>query len=158
MTINANNNKTVNYSFLLKCLGALTATAVITAGIITTCAASGAYATSATATATVTPAFLPVAALAMLIGAVCLLPFLFGRGNLHTVRTPQGNRWENNGCFPRRDNPNRYGHFTQSSALAPTSSQIHTHPNAFLNTAHGHTSNHSHGGNPQNGGNHHGHN
>lgn len=68
-----------NYWFILKCLGAITAAAVITAGIIVAVAAKASVATLAgvATSAVLAGPIAPLAGLLVLIGAVCLLPFLF---------------------------------------------------------------------------------
>ncbi|KTD78393.1 hypothetical protein [Legionella waltersii] len=79
-------NENTNYYFLLKCLGALTAAAVITAGIVgavmykASAATAVGFAVGATASAPIAP-FILGPMLLIALGAVCLLPFIFCTGS-----------------------------------------------------------------------------
>ncbi|BCA95848.1 hypothetical protein TUM19329_22090 [Legionella antarctica] len=85
------SDNTVNYSFMLKCLGALTAAAVVTGGIaLATAKVSTAALIGVSAVAAAAPLAPIAGVLAVLgiIGAICLLPFLFSGNNSYTVRAP----------------------------------------------------------------------
>ncbi len=88
---------TINYNFLLKCLGAL-ATVVVTVGIVATSAASSAQSAAAMVAATATaPFFTLILGVILLIGVICLLSYLFENDH-HTliVRAPQHPAYNNN--------------------------------------------------------------
>lgn len=80
-----------NYNFILKCLGALTAAALITAGAIALIAAKSGVATAAglafgaAATASAAPIILPVIGVFVLLAAICSLPFLFSGSSTYTT-------------------------------------------------------------------------
>ena len=80
-----------NYSFILKCLGALTAAALITAGALALIAAKSGAATAAglafgaVATASAAPIVLPIIGVFVLFAAICTLPFLFSGSSTYTT-------------------------------------------------------------------------
>lgn len=139
-----------NYSFLLKCMTALTAAAVVTAGVIAAVSLkSGAATTTTIATKMAIAsafAFTPLFPIALvLIGLVCVLPFLFGRNNTTytSVRTAT-------------PGSNMFGFYSTPSYSTPvyTNSHYHGHDmGTVYNTGnvHGHDSNmhghdsHTHG-------------
>ncbi|KTC83833.1 hypothetical protein [Legionella brunensis] len=138
-----------NYSFLLKCMAALATAAVITLGIIaaltmkTTAALAPAIMASTATGAVGITAFtaaplLPIAALLICIGAVCLLPFCVG-----SPRSTGYRYYSNN--YDTWYTPSFY-------------SGSHTHAHAHGGPHHYHGSDgHHHSHDPYSGGHHHSH-
>lgn len=134
--------KRVNYSFLLACMAGLTGTVVAATGYYLATASTlklGFFATAAVATAAINPIF-PVAALGslMLLGCVCLLPFLIGgcfscntyssNGSYIPVRSNSG--WNSSFYTP---NSHYHGHHNDGIIVS------NSYPN-------GNYHDHSHGG------------
>ncbi|CAM2944111.1 Uncharacterised protein [Legionella steigerwaltii] len=149
-----NKEDDTNYSFLLKCMAALTAAAIVTAGVIAAVTLKSAAATT-TAIAAKTlltsvlmfaPAVFPIAFVA--IGLVFVLPFLFSCNNntyttVRTTTTP-GYRGYGNYSFyspAYDDTPNPY---YGASTVYVGSDHSHGHPST-QGTVQVHDSAHSHG-------------
>jgi hypothetical protein len=154
-----------NYCFTLKCLGALTAAAVVAGGItLAITAKAGAAATvGAAALAGGTAAVVagPIAGILALIGlisAVCLLPFLFS--NSCTVRTSPGYVYTNPSTrlyqptifapVPVFGGPvhhhGHHGHTHNHGHIVDTGHHGHSHQHGHIDVGHGHS--HHHGHNP----------
>ncbi|MBI2785286.1 MAG: hypothetical protein HYX60_02835 [Legionella longbeachae] len=150
-----------NYSFLFKCMAALTAAAIITAGIIAAVALkSTSLATAAVgakmmlaSTVFIFPPLIPIAMIA--IGLVCVLPFLFGcNGNTHTtIRTTNPantsygsnryNHYNSSSYEPSYFSSNQHGHANTGTVYIPNN-EVHSHSSTQGNT-HGHDNSHVHG-------------
>lgn len=142
-----------NYSFLLKCMAALTAAAVITAGIIAAVTLkSAAVATTAVAAKMMLASafvFTPIFPIALVvIGLVCVLPFLFGCNNntyttLRTTTPGYGytgyNGYGNYGFYSQ---PSTHYHGQQSTSVYTPDSHMHGHTTS--GTMHGHDTSHVH--------------
>src|SRR5690606_20347153 len=77
--------------FMLKCLAALTAAAVVTGGIVLATAKASTVALVGFAAVAAAAPLAPIAgvlAILGVIGAICLLPFLFSGNNSYSVRAP----------------------------------------------------------------------
>lgn len=124
-----------NYSFLLKCMAALTAAAVATAGIFAAVSLKSAAATTTTIAAKMAfaSAFPPIFPIALvLIGLVCVLPFLFSRNN--TTYIP--NRTVTTGY-------NSFGFYSPSYSTTSVYPDTHHHEHPDTGTVY--TSSHIHG-------------
>ena len=144
-----------NYSFLLKCMAALTAAAVITTGVIAAVslksAAAAATTTAIAAKMTLASAFIftPIIPIALvLIGLVCVLPFLFGRNNHTYIPNRIVTTGYNNFGFYSPPSYSTASVYTDShyhnqgtGTVYTTNSHVHGHDNP---TTHGHDS-HTHG-------------
>lgn len=143
-----------NYSFLLKCMAAVTAAAMVTAGIIAAVTLkSAATATTAIAAKTLltstfifAPAVFPFALVA--IGLVFVLPFLFGCNSntyttVRTTATP-GYRSYGNYSFYTPTPDYTFPNYDTSSNVYIGSANSHGHP-ASEGTVHVHGSTNTHG-------------
>ncbi|KTD55715.1 hypothetical protein Lsan_3267 [Legionella santicrucis] len=151
---------TTNYSFLLKCMAALTAAAVATAGIFAAISLKSAAATTTTIAAKMAfaSAFTPIFPIALvLIGLVCVLPFLFSRNTTYMPSRTVTTGYNSFGFYsPSYSTASVYTdshhHGHQDTGSVYTSSHVHGHDNhvhGHDSHAHGHDSNthgHSAGG------------
>lgn len=132
-----------NYSFLLKCMTALTAAAVVTAGVIAAvslnCAAPATTAFAAATAFPFLPAIVPIAI--VVLGLMCILPFLFGN-NSTTVRTvtPTYGYGMNGFYTPYTPTAPRYHSHTDSVYTNNSHVHGHTNPPVYDSHTHGHTS------------------
>lgn len=156
-TQHTKQNNTTNYSFLLKCMAALTAAAVATAGIFAAVSLNSAAATTTTIAAkmafasTFTPLF-PIAF--VLIGLVCVLPFLFSRNTTYTPSSTVTTGYNTFGFYsPSNSTASVYTdshhHGHQDTGSVYTSSHVHGHDSRVHghdsgSNVHGHDS-HTHG-------------
>lgn len=140
-----------NYSFLLRCMAALTAAAVVTAGIIAAVtlksavvAATAVAAKTLLASALIFTPFFPIALFA--IGLVFVLPFLFScNNNTYTaVRTiaPGYRSYGNYNFYPPTSVYTSPDYYT--GTVYTSSDHIHSHPSTN-STVHGHDGSHMHG-------------
>ncbi|STX28570.1 Uncharacterised protein [Legionella beliardensis] len=139
-----------NHHFMLKCMAALTGVAVAsTVALLAFSAKSTALAASTTlmAAAAVAPAaaplflpILPIAAVMLTIGGVCLLPFLFGNSCRNPGYRPYATAYATTPSYQ----PTFYGRpravYTNGVAPAPYVGHHHNHPNAYSGHHH-----HGHG-------------
>ncbi|ARB91412.1 hypothetical protein [Legionella longbeachae] len=140
-------NKT-NYNFMLKCMVAFTAAAVTTAGICAAVSLKSAAATTTTIAAQMAfaSAFTPVFPIALiLIGLVCVLPFLFSRNTTYTPSRTVTTGYDNFGFYsPSYSTASVYTdshhHGHQDTGSVYTSAHVHGHDSHV----HGHDS-HTHG-------------
>lgn len=120
-----------NYSFLLKCLAAVTAAALFIAGIIAAASLkSGAAASFMLASSTAS--FAPIIPIALAcIGLVCLLAYLCSDNNNTTVHMggprPYGGAFFSNGYSPAFRNYYSGGSTTYVSGARPYSAASNTH-------------------------------
>ncbi len=130
-----------NYSFIINCLGALAAAAVIAAAVIvafalkaSTAAAAGLTAKTMLAAsaslASIFPAIIPIVGIILLVSAVCLLPFLFRRSNVYAVSSPSyiGGFGSYSGGYPGIYQPGFFQSYPSSTAThVHTSPPVHGH-------------------------------
>lgn len=142
-----------NYSFLLKCMAAVAAAAVIGAGIAAATAATTTKALFATAVVVSTPWLLPAIIATVAIGSLLCLPFLISgsyfRSNRSSVtsysvsdnRPHYSNSWvetSNTTVHPSRNSGSwwRWGDFFSSSTShAHPSAPTHSHYNSGSSSA-----------------------
>ncbi|MCW8443464.1 hypothetical protein OQJ19_14775 [Fluoribacter gormanii] len=140
-----------NYSFLLKCMAALSAAAIATAGIIAAVSLkSAAVATTAIAAKTLLASafiFAPVLPIALFaIGLMLVVPFLFGCNN-NTYTTVRTTTPGYNGIYSFYPPSSVYNGFSYSDNGASTvyASSNHSHGHTTSGTVHGHSDSHMHG-------------
>ncbi|HHF7366480.1 TPA: hypothetical protein ACPSKY_001597 [Legionella bozemanae] len=142
-----------NYTFLLRCMGALTAAAVVTAGVIAAVTLNSAAAAATTAVATKTLLasaliFTPILPIALVaIGLVFVLPFLFAcNNNTHTtVRTTATPGYNSYGFYSPvyTADPYYHGHYDTGSTVYVNNDHSHGHPSSH-GTVHTHDNSHMH--------------
>lgn len=152
-----------NYSFLLQCMGALAVTAAITLGIAaamtsqagtilaTGLAAKTLFAASVT-TAIAFPAIILPIALIVAVGAICLLPFLFGGSRSYTSVPTMGYPYYGPGYFSSPpafgggygsySNRHHHHHYSPAVAIYDQGASQHHHGDS----THSHGQVHQHGG------------
>ncbi|KTD73091.1 hypothetical protein [Legionella tucsonensis] len=139
-----------NYTFLLRCMTALTAAAIVTAGVI---AAVTLKSTTATAAAIATKTllasafiFTPILPIALVaIGLVFVLPFLFACNNntYTTVRTTATPGYSSYGFYSPVYTAAPYGHYDTGSTVYVNNDHSHGHPTSHR-TVHIHDGGHIH--------------
>ncbi|HHT0591581.1 TPA: hypothetical protein ACTXXA_001242 [Legionella anisa] len=144
-----------NYTFLLRCMAALTAAAIVTAGVIAAVTLKSAAATTAAlATKTLlasTFIFTPIVPIALVaIGLVFILPFLFAcNNNTYTsVRTTATPGYSSYGFYSPIYTADPY--YTTSSTVYVNNDHSHGHPDPTAHHRdgghmHGHGDSHRHG-------------
>lgn len=115
-----------NYSFLLKCMTALTAAAIATAGIFAAISLTSTT-TSLLLASTTTPIF-PIAI--AVIGLIFILPFLFNNNNTAPANRPVAAAYNNFGFYATPG--------CSTTASVYTNTHYHGHDNDTGTHVHGH--------------------
>ncbi len=152
LNVTKKKHDNTNYSFTFLCLEALVSAAIVTAGLLAgaaeyrtaieaTASTTKALTTSAIVTSSVLPIVLPVVGILLLIGGICLLPYLFSENTRSTTYVNLSSRpYSNWNSGPSWWSPS-YG--------GGNAGNQHSHPPAYTgshtNHQHDHTPTHTGG-------------